>query len=80
VAAWLGIVSDGTQHAFLVDLMVTPELQGRGIGTELVRFAARCALERSISLLHADFAPEFARFYERSGFRPGLAGVLDREE
>lgn len=74
--AWLGIVSDGAQHAFLVDVMVAPERQGRGIGTALVRFAARCVREQGIPLLHVDFAPELARFYERCGFRAGLAGVL----
>ncbi len=79
VVAWLGIVSDGAQHAFLVDVMVAPEVQGRSVGTELVRFAARCVRERGIPLLHADFAPELARFYERCGFRPGLGGVLAYE-
>jgi ribosomal-protein-alanine N-acetyltransferase len=78
VVAWLGIVSDGAQHAFLVDVMVAPEVQGRGVGTELVRFAARCVRESGIPRLHADFVPELARFYERCGFRAGLAGVLDR--
>jgi ribosomal-protein-alanine N-acetyltransferase len=76
LVAWLGIVSDGTQHAFLVDVMVAPEAQRRGVGTELVRFASRCVRERGIPLLHVDFVPELARFYERCGFRATLGGVL----
>jgi ribosomal-protein-alanine N-acetyltransferase len=76
LVAWIGIVSDGTQHAFLVDVMVAPEAQGRGVGTELVRFASRCVRERGIRLLHVDFVPGLARFYERCGFRAGLGGVL----
>lgn len=74
--AWLGIVSDGAQHAFLVDVMVAPDHRRRGVGSALVCFACERVRGLGIPLLHVDFVPELARFYERCGFEPGLAGVL----
>jgi ribosomal-protein-alanine N-acetyltransferase len=76
LVGWLGIVSDGAQHAFLVDVMVAPGHQERGVGTELVRFASQRVREHGIPLVHVDFVPELARFYERCGFSGGLGGIL----
>ncbi len=75
LVGWLGIVSDGAQHAFLVDVMVAPDAQGRGVGTALVRFAADRVRDHGIQVLHADFEPRHSRFYARSGFDLGLGAV-----
>ena len=64
------IVSDGVLHALIVDVIVRPEYQGRGIGTRVMeRLLARCRAAglRDVQLFCArDKAP----FYARLGFVP----------
>jgi ribosomal protein S18 acetylase RimI-like enzyme len=67
---------DGGAHAFLLEPTVLPEYRGRGIGTELVREAAREAVDAGAEWLHVDYAPDLERFYVASGFRPSKGGVL----
>jgi GNAT superfamily N-acetyltransferase len=68
---------DGCDHAFLLDPKVRLDLQRQGIGTELVRVAARQATEAGCEWLHVDFRDELAPFYFRAcGFAPTAAGVL----
>ncbi|MEN8181698.1 MAG: GNAT family N-acetyltransferase, partial [Myxococcota bacterium] len=73
---WCGIVSDGAQHAFLVDVMVDRRFQDRGVGTRLVRFAVEGVRQRGVQRVHVDFVPERVGFYARCGFRVGLGGIL----
>lgn len=64
------VVSDGILHALIVDLIVLPEAQGRGIGTTMLReLVARCrkAGVRDIQLFCARGQ---AGFYEKHGFQP----------
>lgn len=69
------VISDGCLHAYVNEMIVHPEWQGRGIGQALLhRLLARCAAAgiRDIQL----FAARGKRaFYERQGFaaRPGDA-------
>jgi GNAT superfamily N-acetyltransferase len=67
---------DGGAHAFLLEPCVLPEYRNRGIGTELIREAAREAVDAGAHWLHVDYAPELERFYAASGFRPSRAGLL----
>ena len=79
------IISDGILHALIVDLMVMPEYQGRGIGFSLLaELVARCrrAGIRDIQLFCARGQ---AGFYEQQGFRarpedaPGMELPLHTE-
>ena len=67
---------DGGAHAFLLEPSVLPDYRNRGIGSELIRLAAREAGDAGAEWLHVDYAPDLARFYAASGFRPSPAGVL----
>ena len=51
-----------------------------GIGRELVQRAAASLRERGISVVHVDFKPEHAQFYERCGFRRSSAAILELGE
>ena len=64
------IVSDGVLHALIVDVIVRPEYQGRGIGTRMMeRLLARCRAAglRDVQLFCARGK---APFYARLGFVP----------
>jgi ribosomal protein S18 acetylase RimI-like enzyme len=68
---------DGGDHAFLLDPKVHVEHRHRGIGTALVRLAARQAAAAGCEWLHVDFGDELAAFYfDACGFAPTAAGVL----
>lgn len=71
VVGFVTAVGDGVLGAFISLLEVTPHHQGRGIGSALVRH-----LLDEIGPLYAVDAvcdPEVVGFYERLGFRGGIA-------
>lgn len=76
--AWCAIVSDGVRHAILLDVIVHPWFQRQGIGRELVKQAIQHIRSHGISIIHVDFLPEKANFYERCGFKIGLGGIIER--
>jgi GNAT superfamily N-acetyltransferase len=77
LVGWCAAVGDGVRHAFLVDVIVHPALERKGIGRELVARAVAAESRRGASLVHADFAPDRAPFYERCGFRLCGGGVRE---
>jgi GNAT superfamily N-acetyltransferase len=63
------VVSDGVLHAMIYDLIVAPDRQGRGLGSEILGRlveACRAAGIRDVQLFAARGRREF---YERRGFR-----------
>ncbi|HEU0303006.1 MAG TPA: GNAT family N-acetyltransferase [Gaiellaceae bacterium] len=75
---FVNVAWDGGDHAFLIDTKVRPDHQRRGIGTELVRVAARHAKEAGCEWLEVDFDDPLAPFYyDACGFAPTAAGLLD---
>jgi len=74
---FVNVAWDGGDHAFLLDPKVRPDHQRRGIGTELVRIAARHAKEAGCEWMEVDFADHLAAFYyDACGFVPAPAGLL----
>ena len=68
---------DGGPHAFVLDTTVDPERRHRGLGTALVKAAAREARAAGCEWLHVDFEPHLEHFYlEQCGFRPTPAGLI----
>ncbi|MBW0102816.1 GNAT family N-acetyltransferase [Pseudonocardia sp. KRD291] len=68
---------DGSGHAFLLDVVVHPSRQRRGIGRALVADAVRQATDAGCSWLHADFAEDLTPFYrDTCGLTPTSAGLL----
>jgi GNAT superfamily N-acetyltransferase len=78
LVGFVNVIWDGGQHAVLLDTMVLPREQRRGIGTEIVRVAAIEARRSGCEWLHVDFDRDMAGFFlERCGFGPSEAGLLD---
>ncbi len=77
---WGAILSDGVRHAILIDIIVGPSFQRRGLGSRIVAEAVAHVRHRGIELIHVDFVPDLAPFYERCGFRIGQGGIYDRQD
>jgi GNAT superfamily N-acetyltransferase len=77
LVAWCAILSDGVRHAVLLDVIVHPDWQDRGVGRALVGRAVEHIRAQGITIIHVDFLPDVAAFYERCGFRIGLGGIYE---
>jgi ribosomal protein S18 acetylase RimI-like enzyme len=74
---FVNVAWGGGDHAFLIDTKVRPDHQRQGIGTELVRIAARHAKEAGCEWMEVDFDEPLAAFYlDACGFTPTAAGLL----
>jgi GNAT superfamily N-acetyltransferase len=67
---------DGGVHAILLDTVVDPNAQRRGIGSALVRRAVEEARAAGCEWLHVDYEPHLASFYEGCGFQSTQAGLI----
>jgi ribosomal protein S18 acetylase RimI-like enzyme len=77
LVGFVNVAWDGGTHAFILDTVVSPAAQRRGIGTGLVAEAAAAALAAGCQWLHVDFEDHLAPFYYRAcGFRPTSAGLI----
>jgi len=78
LAGFVNVVSDGLVHAWIQDTMAASSARGRGIGTELVRYAAQGAREAGCDWLHVDFDDDLRAFYfDSCGFMPTNAGLIE---
>lgn len=68
---------DGGAHAFLLDTVVDPAYQRRGIGRTLVQALVAEVSAAGCDWLHVDYEPHLADFYlQGCGFRPTTAGLI----
>jgi ribosomal protein S18 acetylase RimI-like enzyme len=76
LVGFVNVAWDGGMHGFILDTTVHRDYQRSGIGTELLRHAARVSAQRGIAWLHVDFAPYLEPFYRGAGYRRTAAGLL----
>jgi ribosomal protein S18 acetylase RimI-like enzyme len=77
VVGFVNVAWDGGDHAVLLDTRTRGTHQHNGIGTELVRVAARQAAAAGCEWLHVDFDADLEPFYfDACGFRPTKAGLI----
>ncbi len=62
-------ISDGALHALIVEVIVDPAWQGRGIGSEVVRRLVRRCRDAGIDQIQLFCATGKRPFYEALGFR-----------
>jgi GNAT superfamily N-acetyltransferase len=76
LVGFVNVAWDGEAHAFLLDPVVHPDHRRAGMGLALVERAAAACTQRGIEWLHVDYEPALASFYQRAGFHPTQAGLL----
>lgn len=65
-------------HQFTQDLMVRPDYQNKGIGTELMNKAISHIKEKGIYMISVIYGEEGLKgFYERFGFYTMLCGQME---
>lgn len=77
---FVNVAWDGGIHGFILDTTVHPDYQRKGIGTKLMRYAAKIAAKRGIEWLHVDYEPHLHTFYRRCGYRRTEAGLLHLQD
>jgi ribosomal protein S18 acetylase RimI-like enzyme len=80
LVGFVNVAWDGGVHGFILDTTVHRGYQRRGIGTEMMKRAARMAAERGIEWLHVDYEPHLDAFYRGCGYEKTEAGLLNLRE
>ena len=76
---FLDILSDGFADAFIQDLIVHPDLQGKGLGKDLMKSAIRFLQKKKIKCIQVTFENHLLPFYKKLGFHIFSAGIIDRD-
>ena len=77
LVGYMSILSDGIADAFLLDLIVHPQWQHKGIGERIVRRAIRDMKDAGVRCVQVTFNEELESFYARCGFHIFKGGVID---
>lgn len=78
LVGFVNVPWDGGVHAWLQDVIVSPEVRHEGIGTAMVKIAIDRTRSAGCEWLHVDFDDEHRDFYiEACGFTPTGAGLID---
>jgi GNAT superfamily N-acetyltransferase len=74
------LVADGGEYWFLVDVVVTPSHQGKGVGSAIVAaLEAEVARRSPGSFLFLHCAPEMAGFFERLGYEQSPGSLMSKQ-
>jgi predicted N-acetyltransferase YhbS len=77
LVGFVNVAWDGGVHAFVLDTIVAPRLQRRGVGAELVRIAVEQSRAAGCEWMHVDFDDALRAFYfDACGFTPTNAGLI----
>ena len=63
LVGFVNVAWDGGIYGFILDTIVHRDFQRRGIGTEMMKRAAKIAAERGIERLHVDYEHHVHAFY-----------------
>ena len=74
--AFARVISDGIMYALIVDVMVQPKFQSRGIGSRLVNYILEDLKLERIRSANVIFEATLEKFYESLGFEMLSAGTL----
>lgn len=77
LVGYIDCVSNGVTDAYIQDLTVSPDCQGRGIGTGLMNRMIEYLRSRHIYMISVIYEESLRPFYERFGFRGMLSGQME---
>ena len=70
-------VSNGVTDAYIQDLIVRPDYQGKSIGTDLMKKMIASLKEKHIYIISVIFEERLKPFYDRFGFNTMLCGQME---
>jgi len=75
-------ISDGVSDAYIQDLVILPEYQGRGIGTQILSVLIKHCKQAGLSWIGLIAEPDSEEFYVPLGFErmPGHIPMIFRSE
>ena len=73
----MSVLSDGISDAFLLDLVVHPQYQRKGLGKRIVRKAIIDIKAAGIRCIQVTFNNDLESFYEKCGFHIFKGGIID---
>ena len=74
---FLNVISDGVADALLVNVIVHPDFQRKGLGQALVRRAVSDLTADGIQCIQTTFLPDREEFYRKCGFYILGGGIVD---
>ncbi len=74
---YIDCVSNGVTDAYIQDLMVHPDYQGKGAGTDLMNQMIMHLKEKRIYIISVVFEESLKPFYDRFGFYHMLCGQME---
>lgn len=77
LVGYIDSVSNGVTDAYIQDLMVHPDYQGKGLGTELMNQMIAHLKENRIYIISVVFEESLKPFYDRFGFYHMLCGQME---
>ena len=77
LVGYIDSVSNGVTDAYIQDLMVHPDYQGKGFGTELMNQMIAYLKENRIYIISVVFEESLKPFYDRFGFSSMLCGQME---
>lgn len=77
LVGYIDSVSNGVTDAYIQDLMVHPDYQGKGLGTELMNQMITYLKENRIYIISVVFEESLKPFYNRFGFSSMLCGQME---
>ena len=77
LVGYIDSVSNGVTDAYIQDLMVHPDYQGKGLGTELMNQMITYLKENHIYIISVVFEESLKPFYDRFGFSSMLCGQME---
>ena len=80
LVGYIDCVSNGVTDAYIQDLMVHPDMQGKGIGTELMNRMIAYLKEQRIFMISVVYEEALRGFYKKFGFWEMLCGQMETYE
>ncbi len=74
---YIDCVSNGVTDAYIQDLMVHPDYQGKGVGTNLMKMMITYLKEKHIYMISVIFEEKLKPFYDKFGFCNMRCGQME---